>query len=101
MDNQEAIRKQTEQWHKDADRAKDLKEFLDSKVYNDIFKEDFYKNYIVDAMEQYITTKDQKYILKACIPIYAKQYMQYINSLGSTATEELRNYYRTPQNKGD
>lgn len=101
MDNQETIREQVEQWHRDADRTKDLKEFLESNVYNDIFKEEFYKNYIVKAMEQYTATKDQKYILQACIPIYAKQYIQYIDSLGFAATEELKNYYKTPQNKGD
>lgn len=94
FDKQDELNKQIEQWNKYSDSTEEINDFIKSKLYLEIFKEDIYKDYIVNAMEQYVATRDQNYILKACAPIYARQYIQYIKDNRDNIAAELKNYYR-------
>lgn len=95
---QEDIENQLKQWTDDVAKEEIINEFLDSDFYNHILKEGFFKDYVVDAVERYVITGDQKYISKATAPFYMKAYIQSLVDNGKSADSELKKYYKSEDN---
>lgn len=95
--SQEDIENQLKQWTDDVTKEEIINEFLDSDFYNHILKDGFFKDYVVDAVERYVATGDQKYIIRATAPFYTKAYIQSLIDSGRNADNELKNYYKSSE----
>lgn len=91
--NSEEKEKQLILWEKEVSNKKLLEDFLESDVYHQIFDNEFYRNYALNALERYVATGDMNYICKAAAPFHLKNFIQSILDRGENADVELKKFY--------